>query len=436
MKQKQVFNNAKWIIVCKIAQSVIQLIIGMLCARYLGPFNYGLINYASSIVAFALPIMKLGFDAILVYELVESPEKEGEIMGTSLAMNLFSSLVCMLCVFAFVSVANYGETTTILVCLLYSVSLIFAALEMAQYWFQYKLLSKYSSIVMLIAYAIASIYRFYLLVTGKSVYWFALTNAIEFSIIGISLIVIYHKKGTQKLTFSLTRGKKMLSRSKHYILAALMLVVVQSTDHIMLTEMVGKTENGYYSAAITCATMAQFVYMAIIDSYRPLILTNKKSNVAAYERSISSLYGIITYMALIQGVIFTIFAPLIVGILYGEAYTATISVLRILVWYISFAIMGTVRNVWLLAEEKQKYLWIINLSAALFNIVLNAFTIPLWGASGAAFASLLTQFFANFVLGFIMKPIKENNKLLLRGINPKFFAGEVKTIIKELMNRK
>ena len=143
MKAKQVFNNAKWIIICKIAQSILQLIVGMISARYLGPSNYGLISYAGSVVAFALPLMKLGFDAILVHELVENPDKEGEIMGTSLMLNLFSSVLCMGGVAAFASVANFGETQTIIVCVLYSTLMLFAALEMIQYWFQYKLFSKY-----------------------------------------------------------------------------------------------------------------------------------------------------------------------------------------------------------------------------------------------------------------------------------------------------
>ena len=125
MKAKQVFNNAKWIIICKIAQSILQLIVGMISARYLGPSNYGLISYAGSVVAFALPLMKLGFDAILVHELVENPDKEGEIMGTSLFLNLFSSVLCMGGVAAFASVANFGETETIIVCVLYSVSIFF-----------------------------------------------------------------------------------------------------------------------------------------------------------------------------------------------------------------------------------------------------------------------------------------------------------------------
>ena len=146
MKEKQVFNNAKWIIICKIAQSILQLIIGMISARYLGPANYGIISYAGSIVAFALPIMKLGMDAILVHELVEHPEKEGEIMGTALVLNIFSSFLCMGGVAIFALIANMGEVETIIVCILYSFSVYFAAVEMIQYWFQYKLFSKYSSI--------------------------------------------------------------------------------------------------------------------------------------------------------------------------------------------------------------------------------------------------------------------------------------------------
>ena len=72
MEHKQVFNNAKWIIICKVIQSILQLIIGMLSARYLGPSNYGLISYASSIVAFAMPIMRLGMNPVVIHKLVQT----------------------------------------------------------------------------------------------------------------------------------------------------------------------------------------------------------------------------------------------------------------------------------------------------------------------------------------------------------------------------
>ena len=49
--KNRVFKNASWIIGCKVAQMIINLVVGMLTARYLGPSNYGVINYAASIVA-------------------------------------------------------------------------------------------------------------------------------------------------------------------------------------------------------------------------------------------------------------------------------------------------------------------------------------------------------------------------------------------------
>ena len=213
--KSKVINNAKWIIICKVIQSLLQLVIGMLCARYLGPENYGLINYASSIVAFVLPIMQLGLQSTLVQEFTEKPHEEGKIMGTALVMDLVSSVFCIGMVGVFVSVANAGETQTIIVCLLFSISLIFRAFELLQCWFQYKLKSKFPSIVMLCAYMAVSLYRIFLLVTSKNVFWFAVVNSVDYGIIGIALLIIYNKISTQKLEFSLGLVKTLFSRSKY-----------------------------------------------------------------------------------------------------------------------------------------------------------------------------------------------------------------------------
>lgn len=435
MKEKQVLKNAKWIIVCKLAQSVLQLIIGMVSARYLGPSNYGLINYAASIVAFAMPLMKLGFDSILVYELVSEPAKEGEIMGTSLCLNMTSSVLCILGVLAFSAVTNRGNTETIMVCVLYSLSVFFAAVEMIQYWFQYKLLSKYSSVVMLCAYVLVSTYKIFLLATQKNVYWFSIVHSVEFGVIGVALLILYFKCKGQRFSFSVTCAKKLLARSKHYILSSLMVVVIQNTDHIMITSMIGEVENGLYSAAITCVTVCQFVYVAITDSFRPLILSEKKENDPSYQNIVSRVYGITLYAAIVQAVAFFVLADIIVHILYGNEYAGAVPLLRILVFYFVFSVMGLVRNVWILAEEKQGYLWVINLSGALLNVVLNAVMIPFCGAVGAATASLITQCFTNFILGLIIKPLRPNTKLMFNGLRPKFMFSQIKLLLKEIRNR-
>lgn len=428
MLNNKIINNAKWIIGCKIAQSLIQLAIGMLSARYLGPTNYGLIDYAASLVAFAVPIMQLGLSSTLVQEYIAEPEREGQIAGTQLALNVICSLACIAGVGMFAVAANPGEPTTVVVCLLYSISLLFQACDMIQYWFQAKLLSKYYAISLLCSYVVVSAYKIWLLITGKSVYWFALSHTVEYCVMGILLYVAYHNHGTQKIGFSLLLAKKMIGKSKHYIVATLMVVLFQRIAGILITQLIGRTENGYFAAAITCNGVTGFVINAIIDTARPVILESRKVSHADFEKNVSRLYSLMTWMGLAQSVGFTVFAPLMVRILYGVDYLPAIPVLQILAWNTAFSCMGAVRNIWILGEEKHNILWVINLCGAMASIVLNWLLIPLWGARGAAVASVLVQILANVIMGFILKPIRRNNYLLLKGLNPKLLHDMTKML--------
>ena len=95
LKKSKVASNAVWIIIGKVAQSILSLIVGMMTARYMGPSNYGLISYAASIVAFVVPIMNLGLSNVLVQEYTNQPEKEGEIFGSAIVVSILSSLCCI-----------------------------------------------------------------------------------------------------------------------------------------------------------------------------------------------------------------------------------------------------------------------------------------------------------------------------------------------------
>ena len=138
------------------------------------------------------------------------------------------------------------------------------------------------------------------------------------------------------------------------------------------------------------------------------------------------LYSLIIYLGLAQSTVLTIFAKPVVSILYGEMYLPAIPLLQIITWYTSFSYMGTIRNIWILAEEKQRYLWIINLSGAVLNVFGNYVLISLIGVSGAAIASVLTQFFTNFILCFIISPIKPTVKLILKSLNPNLLVSILK----------
>ena len=417
--KNKIASNALWIIIGKISQSILALVITMLTARFLGPSNYGLIAYAASIVTFVVPIMNLGMSNILVQELTNYPEEEGKIIGSSILMSLISSLACIAGITVYTFFVDANEPTTNIVVILYSVLLIFQAFELTQYWFQAKLLSKYMAISSLVAYALISAYKILLLVGGADVYFFAISNAMEYCLVAVFLLIVYKKLGGQRLSFSKATAKRMFNSSKHYIVSGLMVTIFAQTDRIMLKLMMNEAAVGYYSAAVACTGWTAFVFAAIIDSMRPSIFADKKvGNTEGYERGIARTYCIIIYLALFQSIAMTIFARLIISLLYGESYSPSVSALQIVVWYTTFSYMGSVRNVWILGESKQKYLWILNLGGAVVNIGLNALLIPIWGINGAAFASLITQFFTNIIMNVIVWPLKYNNRLILKGLNP------------------
>ena len=410
-------KNASWIIGCRILQAICALLINMFTARYLGPSNFGLINYAASLVAFLSPLMTLGISSILVNEIVTHPDQEGEVVGTSMLLCIVSSIFCIVGLGAFVMVAHPGEKDTLIVCFLYSLLLISKGIELIQYWFQAKLWSKYVSVSMLIVYLVVAAYKVFLLLTGKSIYWFSLSYAIEYFLIAIALLVVYKNKKGPQLKFSFNVAKRLIGRGKHFIIADIMGVVLAQSDKIMLKSMIGNAEVGFYAAAWSIANITNFVFAAIIDSMRPVIFNLKRTDEALYKEKVSKLFGIVIYLSLAQSIFIACLAKLIVYIMYGKAYSDVTPILQIVIWYTSFSYIGAVRGVWLLAEEKQKYLWQISLIGMIANIVLNFVFIPWLGAIGAAIATLITQILANVVFNFLVKPMREVNLLILKGMD-------------------
>lgn len=416
--KNKVAKNAYWIILCKIIQSVCSLFISILTARYLGPSNYGIISYAQSLVVFVTPIMQLGITSVIVRELIENRDEEGKIIGTSIVASLISAFFCMIGIALFVSFANAGEKDTLIVCILYSTILISQSLELIIYWFQSHYLSKTYSIVSLCVYFIISAYKVFLLATHKSVHWFALSNSLDYLLIGIILHVIYIKNGNQSLKVDLSIFRRIFNKSKYYIVSGLMVTICAQTDRIMLKNMIDDATTGYYSAAASTLTMTGFVFTAIIDSMRPSIFEHKKIDKLSYENSVVKLYSIILYFAVFLSCLYCVFAKLIIGILYGEDYLPAIRVLQILTWYTSFSYFGGAKDVWVLSEGKQKYLIYTYMAGAITNVLLNFYLIPIYGASGAAFASLVTQILVNIIMPYFIKPLRYNNRLLLKALNP------------------
>lgn len=412
----KIVKNAGWLIGGKIAQMIINLFVGLMTARYLGPSNYGLINYGGAYIAFFLSLCTLGVNSVIVKEFIDHPKQEGTVLGTSIGLKGISSILSATMIVIIVSVVDSGEPTTILVVALCSIGLIFSIFDTFNYWFQANLMSKVTAVSSLLAFLITAVYRIFLLISGKSIEFFAFATSVDYISLSIFLYIAYKKYEGRKLRFSWNYAKQLLKASTPFIIPSLMVAVYGQTDKLMLKQMLGKAEVGYYSTAVSICTMWCFVISAIIDSMYPIIMkaNNRSEREFIYKNKI--LYAIVFYICIFVSMVITLLADNIVIILYGNQYLPTVEPLRIITWYTAFSYLGVARNAWIVCKNKQKKLKYVYLMAALANIILNLWFIPKWGASGAALASLAAQVITTIVVPFFMPSLCENSIMMVQAI--------------------
>lgn len=409
-KKSAAVQNASWLIAGKIIQMLMSFFVTTFTARYLGPSNYGLLNYGSAYMALFMPICSLGIDSIIVNELILNRDKESTILGTGIGIRCIASLVSIGMIQALVMFLEPNRKLLWIVVFLQSWTLVLKSFDLLELYFQSKLQSKNISIASTIAYVITVVYKIWILFSGKSVIWFAFAGSLDLLFVAIIYLYIYCLLERKKFAFDVNFIKPLLSRSYHFILSSLMVVIYAQMDRIMLGHMLDADSVGLYSMGTTISSLWVFVLTAIINSIRPLIIEAKKSgDVVRYKRKIVQLYGIIFWLGMAVSFIFCIFAKFIVLILYGNAYAGGIVPFQIVTWYTAFSYLGVARSIWMICENMQKYEKYIAMLGAIVNVVLNYVFIYIWGVSGAALATLITQIMTNFVCPFFIPNIRPNS---------------------------
>ena len=392
LRKNKVVKNAGWIIGGKVANKLLAFVVGIFAARYLGPSNYGLINYAAAYATFFASLCTLGINSVIVKNFVDHPDQQGETIGTTLLLRAMSSLLSALAIIGIVSIVDRGERLTVVVVALYSIGLVFQVFDTLNYWFQARL-------------------------------QFAVASALDYIVLAVFLLIAYFKNGGTRFHYSLKKAKELLQSSSSFIIAGLMVSIYACTDKLMLKQMLGADAVGHYSLASTVSVSWAFILSAIIDSLYPEIVQSFQKDRLRYERKNRQLYAIVFYVSLFVSAMICLVAKPFILILYGETYLPAVGPLRIVVWYTAFSYLGVARNAWMVCENRQKYLKYLYVSAAALNVVLNLALIPSWGASGAAAASLITQASTTILLPALIRPLRPNTKLMLdavlmRGVLP------------------
>lgn len=414
LTKNRFLQNTSWIVGANLVQMVLSFIIGMISARYLGPSNFGVINYAAAIVAFFTSIANLGMEGVLVNEFTRKEYKNSEVLGTSLVMGLVASIISSILVVLLVGVLKQWDSLMIVVTFLQSLTLVFKAFNVFDYWFQSKLLSKYPSIIKCLSYIVMSAYKIFLLVTNKSVIWFAFSLGVDTLSIALGLMFCYFVIEKGEIGFNGRLIWHILVQSAPFIISGLVSVIYTQMDKVMIEQFLNDSaQTGLYSAALTVCTTWLFLPQAFITSARPVILGMKDRNDSRYIVRLKQLYSFIIWGCIAVAAAITICAPIIIKILYGDAYAAAANTLRIVIWYTVFAMIGTARGIWILCEKKNKYVWRYLIVGSIVNVILNACLIPYLGITGAALATVFAQFTSAIIAPVFYKETRIHTKYVL-----------------------
>jgi O-antigen/teichoic acid export membrane protein len=233
--------------------------------------------------------------------------------------------------------------------------------------------------------------------------------------------ILYVKQKGPKLKVDKKRIKPLLKQSYHFILSGLMIAIYAQTDKVMIGKMLtDMSAVGLYSVATTITSLWSFIPAAIITSFRPVIIEAKLVSYDKYIKRLKQLYSLILWINIAYALGVTIFADIIIKLLYGEAYMGAKIPLLFAVWSGGFSYIGVARDIWFVSEGLQGYSTRISLFGCLTNVVLNLILIPQFGIVGAAIATTITQIFTGFVSTLLFKKTRNNSKYILQALFLKF----------------
>lgn len=414
--KNNVTKNTIWIISEHIVQMILSLIVGSLSAKYLGPSNYGLLNYGTSIVLLFTSFSKLGLESIIIKEYINNKSENGRYVGTALLLRIISSVISIILIYLLILVLKPADKLIQLLTVLQSISLVFMSYEVIDYWFQANLKSKNVAIAKTVSYIVVSIYKILLLILNKSVVWFAFSTTLDYLIIFCILLILYKKNNGQKLEVSRTIGIALIKNSYHFIISSMMVTLYMQMDKIMIGNITNEKYVGLYSAATTICMLWGFIPEAIINSFRPVIYQEKEKNNDLYIKKLKILYCIIFWIGIFFCAFITIFSKYIILILYGNEYLLAKNTLSIAVWYTTFAYLGSARGIWIVCENKNKYSKRYVFIGTIINLILNAWLIPKYTINGAAIATLITQVIVALIAPLFYKETRISTKYILEGI--------------------
>ena len=419
--------NLNWLFADKVLRLIGGLLVGVWVARYLGPERFGELNYALAFVAMFAAVARLGMDQVVIRELIQRPEQEGEILGSVFVLKLLASLAALAVVVPVAWVAQSGDIRFVVLVSVIAAGMLCNAFDAYDLYYQARVLSKYVVCARSASFVVFSALRIFFIVGEYPLVSFALAATLEITLAAALLVWMHLRQHRGMGTKWCCRAKTMLALLKDgwpLTLSSALVVVHTRIDQVMIGQLLGNHDVGVYSAAVRLSESWLFLPLLIVQTVTPYLMQVRDTNSRLYEARLLQLYSLMFWLGVCAAVATILFGEHLVILLFGEAYKVASLPLVLTVWTGIFISQAVARGVWLVGENMQGFRLFINVMAVPMNLALNWLLIPRLGVVGASMASLISIGVSTWALPFLFAPMRVSNRQMLISIHPKYlFSG-------------
>ncbi len=426
-------KNSFWILIEKMSRIISGILVGVLVARYLGPDQFGLISYALNVVAIFTIISTLGLDSLIVRELIMRNDKQHVILGTAFIMRLLGSIVVVAASTTYSFMRDTPQQTMIV--FLVSLSIVMQSFTVVDFYFQSKVKGRFTAMNQVITLLTSAMVKLGLIYYHAPLIYFASMVLFE-ATISFFLQYLFYKKNDQHIKlwkFSFEESKILISHAWPIILSAFVLILYQKMDQILIKRFLNINLVGQYAAAIRISEASYFIPVAICAAIFPGIV-NARNNKELQIKRLTQLYSILIYTALFISICGLIFGDFVIGFLYKDQFPLSPMIFKIHIWATIPIFFGTAWGAWILVENKQIYLFFLQVLSLSMCFYLNMKLIPLMGITGSAISIVATYYFGFLTTNLLYKP-KFSLQLLFNALHIKNIF-EVVTYIKANLKNK
>lgn len=428
----KVTKNIGWAVAGKTVSLLGGLLVGILVARYLGPEQYGLMNYVISYVCIFQVFATFGLDSIEIREESRHPEERDVIIGTAFTIKTILAAITLAAVAVSVTITETDSFTRWMI-MLYSVSIVLNSLNVIRNHFTSLVWNEYVVKTEISRTVIGALIKIGLLFAKAGLGWFIAVYTFDFVLLASGYCTSYRLKiGRMKLwRFDIKWAKYLVAQSFPLMLTGAAVMIYQRIDQVMIGKMVDPASVGQFSVASKFVEVLIFVPTIIAQTVAPVLIRTREKDDDEYKKKSQVFMNVTIWGSVFMAVVTSLVSYYLVILTFGEKYLPAVAILQILSFKaVSVALSNTAGQL-LIIEGLQKYAILRDAFGCLICVIFNLLLIPQFGTAGAAVVAILSNLSAGYIADLFIPQyrhfFKMQSKALLFGWKDIF---KIKSLLK------